>query len=132
MSYVTAKIKGLEPGEAAYKLDSGEYVAARAEIGRDPVNSAMHCKVRVRQVDKKGEPVTDAHGAPIQTEYAQFNMRQADIEAMGGAKEFVRASLKIALGEDDAIREVPDNIRATIEAAAVATPEFDMHSLEDE
>lgn len=120
MSYQTATIQNLEQGEVGYQLTSDPgnncYVAARWECKRQQ-NQMLDCRWYVRQINADGSPVVDAHGQPV-TGLAYEQLAVPDIAVAGGMDAVKAQLLDVALGEPDAIRNVPDDIRDAIEAAS--------------
>lgn len=121
MSYVAATIPNLAPGEQGYQLTSepgnGCYVAARWECQR-LANQMLDCRWYVRQVTAQGEPVTDAQGHAV-TGIAYEQLTVKDVITSGGVQVVQQQLLAVALGEPDAIFDVPDDIRDAIQAAAL-------------
>ena len=128
MSYTPTTLPNLEPGEHAFQLDTGEYVAAKMQIERDPRNSLLRFVATARQVDSSGMPVLDAHSNPITATHVG-NMTAVDLPAHGGVNGYAKMVLDIVLGEPSALMDANDDIRDAIMAAAAANTAVDLTTL---
>lgn len=117
MSYQKVELPNIEDDETGIKLDTNDYVAAKVTMDRDKVNSLIRVVAYGRQVDSSGDDVLDNDDKQIKTAYSISGLTHDTIDDMGGRSEVGKTALKTMLGEPDAYRDVPDNIRYTIEAA---------------
>lgn len=120
MSYQAATIQNLGQDEVGYQLTSDPgnncYVAARWECKRS-TNQMLDCRWYMRQVNQDGSAVTDAHGQPV-TGLAYEQLTVPDIAASGGIDAVKAQLLDVAMGEPDALHDIPDDIRDAIQAAS--------------
>lgn len=128
MSYTNSEIPGLQPGEHGFKLDTGEYVAAKIVVERNAVNSLMRFVANLRQVNADGTPVLDAHSNPV-TACHVGNMTAIDLAAHGGVAGYSRTVLDIAMGEPSALADPNDDIRDAILAAKATSSAVDLSTL---
>ncbi len=123
MSYSIVTHKNVSAPEVCYKLTSdpgkGAVVAAKWSVEQQP-NNTLDCRWRVRQIEKDGTTTLNAHGLEIRG-VAYENITVSEIASSGGSSKVKEQLLLVALGEPDAIRDVPDDIRDAIQAASFTT-----------
>lgn len=124
-----------KPREFVVHLDSGEFVAVKANghVAPQTGNCIIHAAARVVTAD--GSSLLDADGNPIASEY-NCNFDAANLAAVGGISGFRKLMLLTVLGENPAWPNALDadvlahaNIRPNIASASVAGPVSGIGSL---
>lgn len=123
MSYSIVPRKNVNAPEICYKLTSApasEATVAATWSCAQQANNTLDCRWSVRQIGRSGATLLNAHGMEI-TGVAYENITVSEVAASGGIETIKAQLLQVALGEPDAVRDVPDDIRDAIQAASFTT-----------